>query len=634
MKKYKLIALALFLVQICLVTYTPQKISSEKIKRFNSINLRDENKNLFDYMPEVTEENVERKVTFSDLKPYGEPIDYFEYIAKVKGVGSTSEEGKKWYRDTPYDVGDPDVDYYRNLPFEFGTEKSNKIYEIPKANNNIIVLRLLNFPLTHEDCLYGYIEDYNKSSMDQDSYFGMLNNVNQKLDQIEDDSLENRYPFFDQLPYVNSPISDEYDRINPFIVNFIGKIDFDFIIGSGDLDIDLSDFLDEIDELGTFKIQPYIVDGYQYENIMQNGDKKDVYINIDDKLTQEQILEQVKAKDVLGKDLEIIVESSTYQKDKVGNYNIILKATDSYGLESKIELIVHVIDITAPTIVQNKDVRIAYGQKITEQELLKYFTITDNVEVVSNKFILPTGFEFDKALNYGKYNLILVSADRSLNAKRYEFVVDVYDGTAPVFSRKNGQISDPITLGYSESLNYDINNIIDLFEATDSIDGKCDIYLKSGKLKMILGSQVLVLAAKDKTNNESSLSIVVTVVNDIPPIFILSDKIIQTSPAKPLTLEQIQQVLENHILKNNYVKNLNIDASEYLDNSNTEGEYIINYSYLNNNDEKVEDTFEIIVKGDSQRKVAKVSIWTKIRIFFEKLWNWICGRGFKANSEL
>lgn len=134
-------------------------------------------------------------------------------------------------------------------------------------------------------------------------------------------------------------------------------------MGSGDLDIEISTFLDEIDELGTFKVQPYIVDGYQYDNIMHDGDKKDVYVNIDDKLTQDQIIEQVKAQDVLGKELKIIVESSTYQNNKVGNYSIILKATDSYGLESKIELKVHVIDITAPKIVQNKDVRIPYGQK-------------------------------------------------------------------------------------------------------------------------------------------------------------------------------------------------------------------------------------------------------------------------------
>ena len=120
----------------------------------------------------------------------------------------------------------------------------------------------------------------------------------------------------------------------------------------------------------------------------------------------------------------------------------------------------------------------------------------------------------------------------------------------------------------------------------------------------------------------------------IPPIFILSDKIIQTSPARPLTVEQIKQVLENHILKNNFVKNIEFDASEYLNNTDVEGEYIVSYSYLNQNNEKVEDTFEIIVKGDSQAKNTRVSIWTKIRIFFEKLWNWICGRGFKANSEL
>lgn len=78
MKKYKIIALTIFAAQLCVSTYMPSKINNEKIKKYNSINLRDENKNIFDYMPEVTINNESRKVTFSDLKPYGEPIDYFE----------------------------------------------------------------------------------------------------------------------------------------------------------------------------------------------------------------------------------------------------------------------------------------------------------------------------------------------------------------------------------------------------------------------------------------------------------------------------------------------------------------------------------------------------------------------------
>ena len=45
MKKYKIIALTIFAAQLCVSTYMPSKINNEKIKNYNSINLRDENKN-------------------------------------------------------------------------------------------------------------------------------------------------------------------------------------------------------------------------------------------------------------------------------------------------------------------------------------------------------------------------------------------------------------------------------------------------------------------------------------------------------------------------------------------------------------------------------------------------------------
>lgn len=83
-------------------------------------------------MPEVTINNESRKVTFSDLKPYGEPIDYFEYVAKVKGIGTTSEEGKNWCRDNPYDVGDPDVDYYNCLPLNLAQRIATKYMKYQK----------------------------------------------------------------------------------------------------------------------------------------------------------------------------------------------------------------------------------------------------------------------------------------------------------------------------------------------------------------------------------------------------------------------------------------------------------------------------------------------------------------------
>ena len=246
--------------------------------------------------------------------------------------------------------------------------------------------------------------------------------------------------------------------------------------------------------------------------------------------------------------------------------------------------------------------------------------------------------ELSKIIEISKY--FGISLDTMLLGRTRRIVVDElkYKDIKPLYKNIHdwefyaSGIMDEYKQSTDEGL--DIEQYKNLFEAVDAIDGNCDIYLKSGRLKMIIGSHVLVLGAKDKVNNESTLSIVVTIVNDIPPIFILSDKIIQTSPARPLTVEQIKQVLENHILKNNFVKNIEFDASEYLNNTDVEGEYIVSYSYLNQNNEKVEDTFEIIVKGDSQAKNTRVSIWTKIRIFFEKLWNWICGRGFKANSEL
>lgn len=350
---------------------------------------------------------------------------------------------------------------------------------------------------------------------------------------------------------------------------------------------------------------------YEYDSIVKDGGTKTIVLDVDSRYTEEQIIAQVKAVDLFGVDVPVTKVSSDYVTGKTGTFNIVISATDTYGQTAQATLICDVRDYAAPTITQKvSDIHYDYGTLLTEAKLLENFELSDNMgtEGFTTKFVYPTGFDINKALVFGKYALTLEVTDAFNNKTTKAFTLNVVDNVAPVISKKSGQIGDKIKIAYSSINKNTINTILNYYTANDAIDGDCEIYLKEGKIPSeMAGDFTLKIAAKDKSGNEAVYTVNCEIVADLPPVFILSDKLVNATVSNPLDLTDLQNIVQKAILRKS-VRGLQVNAAGYLSNPDKVGSYPVSYSYYDDNNEAQSGAFTLEVTDDT-KPVESNSNW-------------------------
>lgn len=360
-------------------------------------------------------------------------------------------------------------------------------------------------------------------------------------------------------------------------------------------------FLDLVNDLAVVKALMRF--DYEYDSIVKDGGTKTIVLDVDSRYTEEQIIEQVKAVDLFGVDVPVTKVSSDYVVGKTGTFNIVISATDSYGQTAQATLICDVRDYAAPTITQKvSDIHYDYGTLLTEAKLLENFELSDNMgtEGLTTKFVYPTGFDISKALVFGKYALTLEVSDAFGNKTTKAFTLNVVDNVVPVISKKSGQIGDKIKISYSSINKNTINTILGYYSANDAIDGTCDVYLKEGKIPSeMAGDFTLKIAAKDKSGNEAVYTVNCEIVADLPPVFILSDKLVNATVSNPLDLADLQNIVQKAILKKS-VRGLQVNAAGYLATPDKEGSYPVSYTYYDDNNEAQSGAFTLEVTDDTK----------------------------------
>lgn len=347
---------------------------------------------------------------------------------------------------------------------------------------------------------------------------------------------------------------------------------------------------------------------YEYDSIVKDGGTKTIVIDVDSRYTEEQIIAQVKAVDLFGVDVPVTKVSSDYVVGKTGTFNIVISATDTYGQTAQATLICDVRDYASPTITQKvTDIHYDYGTLLTEAKLLENFELSDNMgtEGLTTKFVYPTGFDISNALVFGKYALTLEVTDAFNNKTTKAFTLSVVDNVAPVISKKSGQIGDKIKIAYSSINKNTINTILNYYSANDAIDGACDVYLKDGKIPSeMAGDFTLKIAAKDKSGNEAVYTVNCEIVVDLPPVFILSDKLVNATVSNPLDLTDLQNIVQKAILRKS-VRGLQINAAGYLATPDKVGSYPVSYTYYDDNNEAQSGAFTLEVTDDTKAVETK-----------------------------
>lgn len=346
----------------------------------------------------------------------------------------------------------------------------------------------------------------------------------------------------------------------------------------------------------------------EYEDQIKDGGTKTIVINVDSHYSEEDIISQVSAIDLFGVSVPVTKVSSDYVVGQTGTFNIVISATDTYGQTAQATLICDVRDYAAPTITQKvTEIHYDYGTLLTEAKLLENFELSDNMgtEGLTTKFVYPTGFDISNALVFGKYALTLEVTDAFNNKTTKAFTLNVVDNVAPVISKKSGQIGDKIKVSYSSINKNTINTILNYYSANDAIDGACDVYLKDGKIPSeMAGDFTLKIAAKDKSGNEAVYTVNCEIVADLPPVFILSDKLVNATVSNPLDLTDLQNIVQKAILRKS-VRGLQINAAGYLATPDKEGSYPVSYTYYDDNNEAQSGAFTLEVTDDTKAVETK-----------------------------
>lgn len=388
------------------------------------------------------------------------------------------------------------------------------------------------------------------------------------------------------------------------LVNLLFDIEDASVYGEGDASENF--FLDLDNDLAIVK--SLMRSDYEYDSIVKDGGTKTIVLDVDSKYTEEQIIAQVKAVDLFGVDVPVTKVSSDYVVGKTGTFNIVISATDSYGQTAQATLICDVRDYASPTITQKvSDIHYDYGTLLTEAKLLENFELSDNMgtEGLTTKFVYPTGFDISNALVFGKYALTLEVTDAFNNKTTKAFTLNVVDNVAPVISKKSGQIGDKIKVSYSSINKNTINTILNYYSANDAIDGACDVYLKEGKIPSeMAGDFILKIASKDKSGNEAVYTVNCEIVSDLPPVFILSDKLVNATVSNLLDLTDLQNIVQKAILRKS-VRGLQVNAAGYLASPDKVGSYPVSYSYYDDNNEAQSGAFTLEVTDDTKAVETK-----------------------------
>ena len=387
------------------------------------------------------------------------------------------------------------------------------------------------------------------------------------------------------------------------------------------------------------------------ENHIQDGQTADVYINVDDPLTIDQILANVSAEDLLGEEVEVECteeEKAKYNRDQIGTYKITITATDKYDQTATCYLNIHVIDTVGPVISNPKALNFAVGDTLAFSDISTYITITDNGTshggTIGDATYKIDGqpFNSDKTFSgsdVGNHTLEVSVSDSSGNMSTKSFQITVRDTEAPVITMRDGGDGNLI-IGLSRVLNFSKSEFLALFTATDNVTSSEDIVLdvEGDFIPTKVGEYDIKVIATDEANNKGEYTCHVRVDADLPPVFILSDALIGATAETPLSSAQLQQIVTNGLYGDKEVLSVKLDDTDYQANATKKGSYPVAYtvSYKASDGSIEEEDGYMTIKVDSsagEEDTEEKSGWQKFCDwwtidfveFWEKLGNWFKG---------
>jgi len=331
-----------------------------------------------------------------------------------------------------------------------------------------------------------------------------------------------------------------------------------------------------------------------------NGYKEKYQSNINNPLDLDFLIKSFSAHDNfdgnISQNIKIEYEEYSSNKEKVGNYLIIISVADSASNKTTATFYIQAID-TTPPLIEGKNTFISYlSSPITLEEIKSKLKVSDN----SNKSLSSQIFACEdlyspNKTNPGDYSIFFCVYDESNNlSNEFEVKITVKDDIPPIIEGLDyyeTYLSSPISI---KDIMYSLAASDNGKDISSSIFISDDHY---SNYQNTIGEKYIYFQATDLANNASKpFKVTINLLDDISPqIFGLN--IFESYLSNPLSLTYIKQQLT-------VIDNIDGDITTKLET--------INDSYSNNINNK--GTFHItFMATDSSSNVSaehKITITT------------------------
>ncbi len=221
--------------------------------------------------------------------------------------------------------------------------------------------------------------------------------------------------------------------------------------------------------------------------------------------------------------IELLHDEYSEQRHVLGEKLVTFKVEDSSGNETITSFTVNLLDETPPTIIGPLSLRMNLSQARSREVLYSHFTITDNHTEYEDLII--EWHDQDGEINFnvtGVYQTLLYVKDASGNETDQMITVEIYDDVPPV-------LLGPATLRVPYHALISMETILQQITVSDNYKTLThnDITILENHydpLHAELGYYKIVYAVSDD-NHQVTLTIHVHVIDDVPPVFMYSERI-------------------------------------------------------------------------------------------------------------
>ena len=278
---------------------------------------------------------------------------------------------------------------------------------------------------------------------------------------------------------------------------------------------------------------------------------------------------------------------STVLTNKIGKYTVYYKAYSKNNyLSSEQAIIFNVVDVTAPTIDLSSDtIDIEVGTTINKE----WFSVNDDTcsKDEINISINDTNVIYNVI---GKYSATITATDLYNNSKTVSFTVRVVDKTKPII-----KVLKPLIFDYLEEV-----DVKSYFVCLDNYDNDItDLLVIKNLDTKTLGKKEITLEVSDYSNNKTTLTLEVMVVDKVMPILNLI--------TEEITLDIIDFKNYDEKYFGKYILNISDNYSKKEDIN-----VIINVDTL---EEVVSDYYINFIAIDENNNKTKKQILVKLREF-------------------